>query len=154
MIYSCVIELTVIFDGSLFRFFKSADLVTEIGLNFNFTGREVSLEILLVIVGIPKAPLYIGEYLEALCLNGFVLNIKEDKLAGITHGDEIELADRNAVFRRRKTGITHAVPALITVQFCLGRLPAGIPDSVFIFNIYVLSISVVRDVIVTITCKP
>ena len=44
--------------------------------------------------------------------------------------------------------------ALITVQFGLGRLPSGIPDGVFILNIYVLSVSVVRNVIIAIARDP
>jgi hypothetical protein len=154
MVDSGVIEFTVIVNGSLFGLFKSAYFVTEIGLYFDFAGRKVSLEILLVVVSVPEAPLYIRKYLEILFPAGFVLNIKENELAGITHGDEIELADSYAVFRRTKAGIAHAVSALIAVQFCLGRLPSGVPDSILIFNIYVLSVSVVRHIIVTITCKP
>ena len=154
VINGSVFEFAVIIDGSGGGLLESADFVTEIGLYFDFAGRKVSLEILLVVVSVPEAPLYIRKYLEILFPAGFVLDIKENELAGITHGDEIELADSYAVFRRTKAGIAHAVSALIAVQFCLGRLPSGVPDSILIFNIYVLSVSVVRHIIVTITCKP
>ena len=52
-----------------------------------------------------------------------------------------------------KAGISHAVTALVTVKFCLGRLPAGIPDCVSILYIYVLSVAVVGNIIVTISCN-
>ena len=44
--------------------------------------------------------------------------------------------------------------ALISVQFGLGRLPPCIPDGVSILNIYVLSVSVVRNVIIAIARDP
>ena len=75
MINSGVIEFAVIVDRSLGGFLKTADLVTEIGLYFDFAGRKISLEILLVIVGIPEAPFNIRKYFEILFLTGFVLNI-------------------------------------------------------------------------------
>ena len=44
--------------------------------------------------------------------------------------------------------------ALISVQFSLGRLPSCIPDGVSVLNIYVLTVSVVRNVIIAIARDP
>ena len=97
MVNSCVIEFAVIINRSLFGLFESADLVTEIRFNFDLAGRKVSLEIFLIVVGIPEAPFYIRKYLEFLFLIGSVLNIKKNDFAGVTHGNEVQLTDRNAV---------------------------------------------------------
>ena len=41
--------------------------------------------------------------------------------------------------------------AFVTVQFCFDRLPARIPYGISVLDIYIFSIGVRRDVIVTIT---
>ena len=46
------------------------------------------------------------------------------------------------------------MPALIAVEISLGGLPPGIPDGISIFYIYVLSVSVVRNVVVAVTGDP
>ena len=76
MINGCVIEFAVIINGSLIGFHKSADLVTEIRLYFDFAGRKVSLEVFLVVVSVPEAPFNIRKYFQVFFLIGFVLNIK------------------------------------------------------------------------------
>ena len=87
VINSSVIEFAVIVDGSGSRFLKSADLVTEIRLYFDLTGRKVSLEVLLVVVRVPEAPLYIRKYFELFLAVRIVLNIQEHDLAGITRNN-------------------------------------------------------------------
>ena len=68
VINSSVIEFAVICDRSGSGFLQSADLVTEIGLYFDLACRKVSLEIFLVIIRVPEAPLYIRKYFEVLDL--------------------------------------------------------------------------------------
>ena len=147
---SALSVLRTVIDGGVIEF--AVIVVTEIGLYFDFAGRKVSLEILLVIISIPEAPLNIRKYFEILFPAGFVLNIKKDHFAGVTHGNEVELADSYAVLGRTKAGVSHAMSALITVQLSLGRLPSSIPNSVFILYIYVLSVSVVGNVVIAIAC--
>ena len=148
-----IVESTVVADGSLFGLFQSADLITEVGFDLDFSGGEISLEVLLVIIGIPKAPLYIRKHFQIFDLVSGVDDIEKHDFACLSHGNEIQLIDADTVFRGVKAGISHAVTALVTVKFRLGRLPAGIPDCVSILYIYVLSVAVVGNIIVTISCN-
>lgn len=87
VINGSVFEFAVIIDGSGGGLLESADFVTEIGLYFDLTGRKVSLEVLLVVVRVPEAPLYIRKYFELFLAVRIVLNIQEHDLAGITRNN-------------------------------------------------------------------
>ena len=153
MIDSRVIEGTVIGDRSFFRLDESADPVTEIGLHLDLTGGKIPLEVFLVVVRVPQAPLHIRKYLNMFRRIRPVGEFCQKQLAGILHGYEMKLVHLQTLFRRNKPCIAHAVMAFIAVKICPRGLPAGIPDRIVIFYENVFAVAVSGHIIVAISCN-
>ena len=145
-----VIERTVVADQRRSGLFEAADLIAEIGFDLHFSGGEISLEILLIIIGVPETPLYIRKYFDLSGFVGFICEIEEHDLACIAHRNQVQLIGCDPVLGSVEAGITHAVSADVAVQLCLGRLPGSVPDLFSVLYIDVLAISIIRNVVITI----
>jgi hypothetical protein len=150
----CVVQAGVIGYGCLFRFFQAADLIAQIGFDLHFAGGKISLEILLIVVRIPQAPFHIGEDLNVPGTLPFVGQAKAHDLAGISQRNKGKKIAGDILLSALKYGITHAVAAFIGVQLRFGRLPAGIPDGIPVFNIDVFAVAVIGLVIIAVSGDP
>ena len=57
-------------------------------------------------------------------------------------------------FGSRKAAVADAVAALIGVELCLGRLPAGIPDGIAVLYVEIFAVGIVGNVIVAVARQP
>ena len=55
------------------------------------------------------------------------------------------------VFTAFENAVAHTVAAFISIQRGFGRLPAGIPYCIFVLNVEIMSIGVIRNIVVTVT---
>ena len=98
VINSGVIEFAVVDVPRGGGLSEAADLPAEVGLYFDFSRRQISLEVFLVVIGIPQAPLYIREDFEILAGGGIIPDVKKHDLAAVAHRNEVQLVYGYAVF--------------------------------------------------------
>ena len=119
--------------------------------HFDLTGREIALEIGLIIRGIPQTEFYEAEQVQMLFLRPVIGQDHAVDLAGV--------ADRNKglqlccylVLAASDNRIAQAVTAGPGIKLRLCRLPAGIPDGVSVLYVIVASSVVQRAVVVAVS---
>ena len=119
---------------------------------FYFADTEITLEVGHVVHCIPQTELDIREKFQLFFLIGIVCKGKTVDLTRSIHRNECEQVSLYTVFGRTEAAVADAVAALIGIQLGLGWFPARIPDGIAIFDIVIFSISVVRDIVVAVTC--
>ena len=120
--------------------------------HFYFARAQVTLEVSGVIVGVPETPLYIREERDVLCSAAVVGQLHLADLAVVIHGNECQDRSLQVVLLSGKTAVADTVTTFIAVKIGLGGFPARIPHGVSIFNIEILAVDVVRNIVVTVTC--
>ena len=122
-------------------------------VDLNLTGGEVTLEVSHIIHSIPQTELYIRKYREFFW--SITLVCKRQFVDLTTASDRYESGQfclqliPGAAERR----ITHSMMAFVGIQIGLCWHPSRIPDGVILLNIVVMSIAVIRNIVVTITCQ-
>ncbi len=122
-------------------------------MNFHFAGGEVTLEICHVIHGIPQAELYIGKNGKLFGVCTVVGQGQLVNFAVSANWNESGQFGVQAVFAALKCGVAHAVAAFIGIKVSLGRHPARIPDAVPFFDVIVVAVTVIWDIVVTVSCQ-
>ena len=118
----------------VFRF-----VVDDRAFHLHLAGREVTLEVLHVRGGIPQAPFGEGEQLQPLHRVARVAQGQFLHLGPCLQGDEEQHAGFHAVLGAGDARVAHAVAALVAVQRCLARFPAGRPHRVAVLDVEVAS---------------
>ena len=112
--------------------------------------REVALEILHVGGGIPQAPFLEREEFQRARLVGGVGECEFLHLAPTLQRHEEENAGLNAVFCRGDARVTHAMTALVVVEWGFAGLPPRVPYAVAIFQVEIPPAIVHRHVVVAV----
>ena len=122
--------------------------------DFHFTGRIVSLEVGGIILRIPQTEFNEGEQIEFLLNLIFIVNSDSHQKDIVIFRYVEFLFDFNFVFAADDGGVAQTMVTLVMIEFCLCRLPARIPDGVFILYIYMEAILIQRQIVVSVAGDP
>ncbi len=120
--------------------------------DLNTACREVSLEVCAVVLSIPETPFSDREDREALSFLAFICENYLLNFAVIVLRNEESNFSLESVLFTLDDGVAHTVAALILIQLCLYRGPAGVPYSTVIVDIEVTSAHIKRHVVIAVTC--
>ena len=122
-------------------------------MNLNLSGREVTLEVRHIVHRIPQTELYIRknrEFFQHITVIGKRQLIDLTVLANRYESGQLSL---QSVLTTLKCRISHSMMALIRIEISLRWHPARIPDRISFFNIVVMSVAVIWNIVVTISRK-
>ena len=122
------------------------------GLRFqlNLADREVPLEVGAVVHRVPEAEFHIREHIERFFYVCLIFQAQPDQQAVFTLRNQQRLRGRNAVLLPLDHAVAETVAAGIAVQLRFRGLPAGIPDSLAVFDINMKPLLVDRAVIIAV----
>ena len=112
---------------------------------------EIALEIGRVILRVPQAELHVAEDIENLFAVTFIGESQPVDLTGRVHRHENFLLCSQPVLLRCDHRVSEAVAAAVLIQFCLNRLPAGIPHGIPFFYIEIVPAAVHGAVVVAVS---
>jgi len=116
--------------------------------NLHFSGGEVALEVCLVVMCVPEAPLHEREQADALRHPAVVAEGDSLHLTGVAQRNEEEHVGPQAVLFRTNPGVTHAMMTGVVFHIGLHRFPARRPDSSVIIDIEILASVIRRHIVV------
>ncbi len=125
-------------------------VVDYASVNLHLASREVALEVLHVGGCVPQAPLCEREQFQRALLSGGVFQRKFLHLAPFLQRHEEEHACLDAVLTARDAGVTHAVAALVEVEWCLAGFPSWVPYGSVVVDVEVSSAVVHRHSVVAV----
>ncbi len=118
--------------------------------NFNLPGREIPLEVCIVFLGIPEAPLHKRMDLERFGLVGKVFNLHQLNFSmGLIRNKAGNFSPAFVLFTQ-EPGIPQSMPAFILIQLGFGRLPGWRPQSFSIPDVEILTVGIQGDVVITV----
>ena len=125
-------------------------VINGVRLQLDLADGEVPLEVGAVVHRVPEAELYIGEHIERLFRGSPIFQRQPDEQAVVALRDQQRLCGRNTIFLPLNHAVAEAVAAGIAVQLRFRGLPAGIPDSLAVFDINMKPLLVDRAVIIAV----
>ena len=114
---------------------------------------EIALEIGRVILRVPQAELHVAEDIENLFAVTFIGESQPVDLTGRVHRHENFLLCSQPILLRCDHRVSEAVAAAVLIQFCLNRLPAGVPHGFPFFYIEIVPSAVHGTVVIAVTCQ-
>lgn len=120
------------------------------GFQLNLADREVPLEVGAVVHRVPEAEFHIREHIERFFYVCLIFQAQPDQQAVFTLRNQQRLRGRNAVLLPLDHAVAETVAAGIAVQLRFRGLPAGIPDSLAVFDINMKPLLVDRAVIIAV----
>ena len=126
-------------------------VIYDASFNLNFSGGQVALEVFHVCLGVPEAPFNEGEKLEFFCFCADVFQRHFVHFTAPPGGHKEQYGCLQAVFCACDTGVSHAVAALILVQWSTAGLPAWIPHGVTVLDIIIAAAIVHGDAVIAVT---
>ena len=118
---------------------------------FDTAGREVTLEVVGVVLRIPQTPLCKREEGKGLLGGTFVGQHDLLHFAVEILRNEEGYLSAQVIFLTLDDGITHTMAALVRIQLGLYRRPAGIPDGAVLIDVEITSAHIDGNVVITIT---
>ena len=119
-------------------------------MDFHLSGGEIPLEVRHIVHGVPETELYRGKDGKLFFCGSVVGEGQLVDLTAIAHRNKCRQFCGKSVFTSIENGVAHAVTAAIAVQFRFRRHPARIPYGIALFNVIVVTVAVIRNIVVTI----
>ena len=129
-------------------------MVYDRTIHFDFTGREITLEVFHVRRSVPKAPLGEREQLETSRTVAPVGQSQFLNLAPHSQRHEKQHTRFDAVLRPRDACIAHSMTAFIKIKRSLAWFPTRRPYRSAVIYIEIPAAVVHRDIIIAVACYP